>query len=395
MPSSTMKNTPSDPVPLLQELIRCRSVTPAEGGALTCIENLLSAHGFRCHRLTFREDGTPDVVNLFARIGTGSPHLCFAGHTDVVPEGPAENWTYPPFAAEIADGFIYGRGACDMKGSVAAFAAAALDYLRGAGGLTGSISFLITGDEEGPAINGTAKVLDWMRANGHIPDHCIVGEPSSVDRLGDTIKIGRRGSMSFLVRVEGRQGHAAYPHKADNPIPKLARLIDRISTAKLDGGNAHFDPSTLAVTSFDVGNPAGNVIPSRAEAKFNIRFSTEHSFASLQTWVDTQISVVRAEVGGAWSVSVSKGADAFITTAGPFVSLVQGAVAAATGIVPRLSTSGGTSDARFVKNFCPVLEFGPTNATIHQVDERIAIDELRATQSVYGRIIADYFSSAL
>jgi succinyl-diaminopimelate desuccinylase len=390
-----MKNTPTDPVPILQELIRCRSVTPAEGGALTSLERLLSQGGFRCHRLTFRQEGTPDVDNLFARIGTGSPHLCFAGHTDVVPEGPPESWTHPPFAAEIADGFIYGRGACDMKGSVAAFVAAALDYLQTAGPFTGSMSFLITGDEEGPAINGTVKVLDWMRANGHIPDHCIVGEPSSVDQLGDTIKIGRRGSMSFVITVEGRQGHAAYPHKADNPIPKLARFIDRISTSRLDGGNAHFDPSTLAVTSFDVGNPAGNVIPSRATAKFNIRFSPEHSFSSLRAWVDTEIAVVRSELGGSWSVLSAEGADAFITTPGPFVSLVQGAVIAATGIVPRLSTSGGTSDARFVKDYCPVLEFGPTNATIHQADERIAIDELRATQSVYGRIISDYFSSGL
>ncbi len=390
-----MKNAPTDPIPILRDLIRCKSVTPAEGGALGYLEGLLSARGFICHRLTFREEGTPEVDNLFARFGTGAPHLCFAGHTDVVPEGLVEGWTHPPFAAEISSGFIYGRGACDMKGSVAAFVAAALDHLRGAGSFTGSISFLITGDEEGPAINGTVKVLEWMRANGHIPDHCIVGEPSSMDSLGDMIKIGRRGSLSFAVAVEGRQGHAAYPHKADNPIPKLARFIDRIAAAKLDGGNVHFDPSTLAVTSFDVGNPAGNVIPSRAVAKFNIRFSTEHSFASLRSWVDTEIAAVRAEMGGAWSVSATEGADAFITAPGPFVALVQGAVTAATGKVPRLSTSGGTSDARFVKDYCPVVEFGPTNATIHQTDERLSIDELRATQSAYGRIISDYFSASL
>jgi succinyl-diaminopimelate desuccinylase len=390
-----MRNAPTDPVPLLQDLIRCRSVTPAEGGALTYLENLLSTHGFVCQRLIFRQEGTPDVENLFARIGSGSPHLCFAGHTDVVPEGIVEGWTHAPFAAEIADGFVYGRGATDMKGSVAAFAGAAIDFVRGAGKFKGSISFLITGDEEGPAINGTVKVLQWMAENGHIPDHCIVGEPSCVDRLGDTIKIGRRGSLSFTVTVEGKQGHAAYPHKADNPIPKLARFVDRIAAARLDEGNDHFDPSTLAVTSFDVGNPAGNVIPSRATVKFNIRFSPEHGFASLKQWVDEQIAVVSSDMGGTWAVSATEGADAFITEPGRFVGLVQDAVLHETGVLPRLSTSGGTSDARFVKDYCPVLEFGPTNATIHQTDERISIDELRATQAIYGRIIADYFSAEL
>ncbi len=391
-----MKNAPTDSVPLLQGLIRCKSVTPAEGGALTYLEDLLSTHGFVCHRLIFRAEGTPDVENLFARIGTSAPHLCFAGHTDVVPEGIVESWTHAPFSGVVSDGFVHGRGACDMKGSVAAFAAAAIDFVKASRGkFKGSISFLITGDEEGPAINGTVKVLKWMEENGHIPDHCIVGEPSCVDRLGDTIKIGRRGSMSFAVTVEGKQGHAAYPHKADNPIPKLARFIDRIAAARLDGGNDHFDPSTLAVTTFDVGNPAGNVIPSRATAKFNIRFSTEHSFASLRAWVDEQIAQVKGEMGGAWSVSATEGADAFITEPGRFVGLVQDAVERETGVLPKLSTSGGTSDARFVKDYCPVLEFGPTNATIHQTDERIAVDELRATQAIYGRIIADYFSAAL
>ncbi len=390
-----MKNTPTDPVPLLQDLIRCKSVTPAEGGALTYLENVLSTHGFVCQRLIFREAGTPDVENLFARFGSGSPHLCFAGHTDVVPEGIVESWTHPPFAADISNGFIYGRGATDMKGSVAAFVGAAIDFIRSAGKFRGSISFLITGDEEGPAINGTVKVLQWMQQNGHVPDHCIVGEPSCLDRLGDTIKIGRRGSLSFAVTVEGRQGHAAYPHKADNPVPKLARFIDRIAAAKLDDGDDHFDSSTLAVTTFDVGNPAGNVIPSRASAKFNIRFSPEHSFDSLKDWVAAQVETIRVEMGGAWSVSSTEGADAFITEPGAFVGLVQDAVERETGVLPKLSTSGGTSDARFVKDYCPVLEFGPTNATIHQTDERIGIDELRATQSVYSRILEAYFSAEL
>ena len=390
-----MKNTPTDPVAVLQDLIRCKSVTPAEGGALTHLENLLSTHGFTCQRLIFREEGTPDVDNLFARFGSGAPHLCFAGHTDVVPEGLVDKWSHAPFAADIADGFIYGRGATDMKGSVAAFAGAAIDFVLAAGKFKGSLSFLITGDEEGPAINGTVKVLHWMRGNGHIPDHCLVGEPSCADKLGDTIKIGRRGSLSFMVTVEGRQGHAAYPHKADNPVPKLARFIDRIASSKLDDGNAHFDPSTLAVTSFDVGNPAGNVIPSRAVAKFNVRFSPEHNFASLKDWVDAKIAEVKGELGGEWSYTTIEGADAFITEPGPFVGLVQDAVERETGILPKLSTSGGTSDARFIKDFCPVLEFGPTNATIHQTDERIGIDELRATQAVYAAIIADYFSGVV
>ena len=388
-----MKNTPTDSAAILQGLVRCVSVTPDEGGALTLLENLLSSHGFVCQRLIFKDEATPDVENLFARFGTGSPHLCFAGHTDVVPAGRVEDWSHPPFAADIADGLLYGRGATDMKGSVAAFAAAAIDYVTSDTKPRGSISFLVTGDEEGPAINGTVKVLQWMKANGHVPDHCIVGEPSCSEKLGDTIKIGRRGSLSFAVTVEGRQGHVAYPHKADNPIPKIARLIERISQAKLDDGNGHFDPSTLAVTSVDVGNPATNVIPARATAKFNIRFSTEHSHDSLRAWVDGEIAALKADAGGIWSVTSNEGADAFITEPGAFVGLVQDAVERETGVFPKLATSGGTSDARFIKDYCPVLEFGPTNATIHMTDERISVDELRATQAIYGRIIEEYFNS--
>ncbi len=329
--------------------------------------------------------------NLFARIGTGGPHFCFAGHTDVVPQGDESIWSSPPFAADIRDGQVWGRGATDMKGSVAAFAAAAMDFVRERPAFKGSISFLITNDEEGPAINGTVKVLDWMKARGSVPDHCLVGEPSCAEALGDTIKIGRRGSLSFIVQVDGKQGHSAYPHKADNPVPKLARLVDRLAQRKLDDGNAHFDPSTLAFTSFDVGNPAGNVIPSRATAKFNIRFSTEHSFQSLKELVQMEIEAVRKELGGAWYMRAIEGADVFITEPGDFVSLVQNAIRSETGIMPKLSTSGGTSDARFVKDYCPVLEFGPTNATIHQTDERISVEELKATAKVYRRILDDYF----
>ena len=388
-----MKNTPTDSVAILQDLIHCRSVTPHEGGALTVLENLLSAQGFVCQRLIFKDQDTPDVENLFARIGTAQPHLCFAGHTDVVPVGDEANWKHEPFAAEIKDGLLYGRGATDMKGSVAAFAAAAIDYLKHSGKPAGSISFLITGDEEGPAINGTIKVLEWMKANGHIPDHCLVGEPTCVAKLGDTIKIGRRGSLSFIVSVAGIQGHVAYPQNTDNPIPKLSRLLDRISFAKIDDGNDHFDPSSLAVTTVDVGNPAGNVVPARATAKFNIRYSTEHDYESLRAWVDAQVASVREELGGTWSVTSNEGAEAFITEPGAFVGLVQDAVEQETGLVPKLSTSGGTSDARFIKNYCPVLEFGPTNATAHKVDEHISVEELRATQVIYSRVIAAYFNN--
>jgi succinyl-diaminopimelate desuccinylase len=388
-----MKNSAANPVEILQELIRCPSVTPHEAGALTYLERLLSGVGFTTQRLVFKDHDTPDIDNLFARIGTSGPHLCFAGHTDVVPVGDEAGWTHPPFAGEVHHGQLYGRGATDMKGSVAAFAAAALDYVRENPKTVGSISFLITGDEEGPAINGTVKVLEWMKAHDHVPDHCLVGEPTCLDALGDTMKIGRRGSLSFMVAVEGKQGHVAYPEKTDNPVPKLARFVDVISSTKLDEGNAHFGPSTLAVTSFDVGNMAGNVVPARAVTKFNIRFSTEQTYETLKTWVNGHLDKVRAELGGIWTAMAHEGADAFITEPGAFVGLVQDAVQQETGLLPKLSTSGGTSDARFIKDYCPVLEFGPTNATIHQVDERIGVEELLATTRIYRRIIDAYFSN--
>ena len=388
-----MKIIAANPVEILQDLIRCPSVTPRDEGALGTLENLLTTSGFTCHRLVFKQEGTPDIDNLFARIGNTGPHLCFAGHTDVVPVGDAKDWKHPPFAAEIHNGQIYGRGATDMKGSVAAFTAAAIDYVKEQGTDAGSISFLITGDEEGPAINGTIKVLEWMKKFGHVPDHCLVGEPSCVDQLGDTIKIGRRGSLSFTVTVEGKQGHVAYPEKTDNPVHKLSRFVDRISSAKLDSGNNAFGPSTLAVTTFDVGNTATNVVPNRATAKFNIRYSTEHNYATLRAWVDGHIGDIKNEMGGKWIVSSSEGAEAFITEPGAFVGLVQDAIEQETGLLPKLSTTGGTSDARFIKDYCPVLEFGPTNATIHQVDERIDVEELRATTRIYRRIIEAYFNT--
>jgi succinyl-diaminopimelate desuccinylase len=387
------KNTPHDPVLMLQQLVRCPSVTPHEAGALDVVQGWLAGAGFKCERLVFSDTNTPDIDNLFARIGNSGPHLCFAGHTDVVPQGDETIWSQPPFAAEIKDGFLFGRGATDMKGSVAAFAAATADFVRENPQFKGSISFLITNDEEGPAINGTVKVLRWMKEHSHIPDHCLVGEPSCVDTLGDTIKVGRRGSLSFVVTVQGKQGHAAYPHKADNPIPKLTRLVERLSAKPLDEGNQHFDPSSLAFTSFDVGNPAGNVIPSNATLKFNIRYSTEQTYASLKAFVNGHIEKLYEEMGGTWSVTFTEGAEAFITEPGAFVGLVQDAISSETGVVPKLSTSGGTSDARFVKDYCPVLEFGPTNATIHQTDERISVEELKATTRIYRRILDSYFNT--
>ena len=386
-------SNPIDPVSTLQSLIRCPSVTPVEGGALDFLEQLLKPHGFACNRLVFSQEGTPDVDNLFARIGNNGPHLCFAGHTDVVPPGDEASWSVPPFAGDIVDGVIYGRGACDMKGSVAAFAAAAVEFADSCGSeIPGSISLLITGDEEGPAVNGTVKVLEWMKDNAHIPDDCVVGEPTCPDELGDTIKIGRRGSMHFEVTVTGVQGHSAYPHKADNPIPKLARLIDRVAAASLDDGAEHFDPSTLAVSTFDVGNPANNVIAEKAMARFNVRFNSNHSGASLTRWVHQQCDEVARETGGRFDIKTVESADCFYTEPGPLVDVVRAAVSDVTGILPELSTGGGTSDARFIKDYCPVVEFGPINQTIHQIDERIDVEELKSLTIIYLEMIKRYFS---
>jgi len=386
------KNT--DPVAVLQTLIRCPSVTPEDAGVLAALEAVLSPAGFGCTRLPFSEKGTPDVDNLFARLGTAGPHLCFAGHVDVVPTGNEVLWRDPPFKAVIRDGILYGRGACDMKGSVAAFAAAAVDVAHDYdGALPGSVSLLITGDEEGPAINGTVKMLQWLEQNNEIPDECLVGEPTCSERFGDAIKIGRRGSITFEVTVKGVQGHAAYPHLSLNPIPILARFIDQITSQQLDGGTPQFDPSTLAVSTFDVGNPATNVTPERASAQFNIRFNTEHSADSLKALVQKHCDAVQAEMGGEFEISSIVGADCFLGNPGPLLSIVQQALGDETGGQAALSTSGGTSDARFIKNYCPVIEFGPTNKTIHQVDECIAVSELEALTRVYKQIIRQFLSS--
>ncbi len=384
----------TDPIALAQALIRCPSVTPQEAGALSLLERVLAPAGFTVHRMTFSAPGTPDVENLYARIGMAGPNLCFAGHTDVVPPGDLPRWTLPPFAAEIRNDVLYGRGAVDMKGAIACFVAAALRYLKARGGQpAGSISLLITGDEEGPSINGTAKVLDWLQAKGERLDACIVGEPSNPHAIGDEIKIGRRGSVNGELIVRGKQGHAAYPHLAENPIPKLARIIDRLSTTPLDAGTPDFEPSSLQVTVISVPNTATNVIPSEARALFNIRYNDLHRRPDIEAWVKAQCAAA-AEVGARWSVTLSGTGDVFLTQPGPLVDTMVEAVQAVTGRVPRLSTGGGTSDARFIQAFCPVVEFGLVNETIHQVDERVPLADLAQLTAVYERFLAGYFAKA-
>lgn len=389
-----MTVTATDPVALTQALIRCESVTPVEGGALDLLESVLAPAGFACHRLTFTEPGTPDVENLYARIGTGQPHLCFAGHTDVVPPGDLAAWTVPPFAGEIRDSLLYGRGAVDMKGGVACFVAAALRHLESGGKRAGSISLLITGDEEGPSINGTMKLLDWMTARGEVPDACLVGEPSNPEALGNEIKIGRRGSLTAEIVVHGRQGHAAYPGKADNPIPKLARILDRLSTAEIDRGTPDFEPSNLQVTVLSVPNRAANVIPAEARATFNIRYNDIWRRPTIEAWVRAECAAAAATLNAAYDLEFSGTGDVFLTKPGVLVDTLAAAIKAETGRTPALSTGGGTSDARFIKDVCPVVEFGLVNTTIHAVDERVPIADLERLTAIYQRFLAGYFATA-
>lgn len=383
-----------DPIALTQALIRCPSVTPDEGGALTLLQSIFGPAGFACHRMTFTEDGTPDVENLYARVGATGPNLCFAGHTDVVPPGQLDAWTVPPFAAEIRDGVLFGRGAVDMKGGVACFIAATMRYLEKTGGKPpGSLSFLITGDEEGPSVNGTAKVLEWLKDQGEALDACLVGEPSNPEALGDEIKIGRRGSLNGHIIVHGRQGHAAYPLKADNPIPKLVRIIDRLSETALDGGTGSFEPSRLVVTVISVPNNATNVIPGRAEALFNIRYNDAWTRPRLERHLLGICETAAAEVGAKFDLSFSGTGDVFLTEPGPLVDTLVAAISAETGRTPALTTGGGTSDARFIKDHCPVIEFGLVNNTIHQVDEHVATEDLEKLTNIYERFIEGYFAS--
>jgi succinyl-diaminopimelate desuccinylase len=363
-------------------------VTPEEGGALAYLQQVLGQAGFVVQRATFAEPGTAPVENLYARIGTERPNLMFAGHTDVVPPGDEAAWKHPPFAGATAAGALYGRGAVDMKGGVACFVAAALDHLDANGGKPskGSLSFLITGDEEGVAVNGTVKLLGWAAARGETFDHCIVGEPSSHEVLGDTIKVGRRGSLNGTLIVSGRQGHVAYPDRADNPIRGMAALITALS-GPLDQGSEHFDPSNLEFTSADVGNRTVNLIPGEARARFNIRYNDRHSAIALKTLVERR---AQAAAGGRVHYSVEwqpSNAEVFLTKPGAFTELAAAAVAEVTGRQPKLSTTGGTSDARFIKDYCPVLELGLVGRTAHQVDECVPLEELVALTAVYRRII--------
>lgn len=387
----------ADPVALTRDLIRCPSVTPAEGGALAFLESVLKQAGFTVHRMTFSEAGTENVENLYARIGTQGPHLMFAGHTDVVPPGDEAAWRRPPFSGDVEGKLLYGRGAVDMKGGIACAVAAALGHLAENGGKvradgSGSISFLITGDEEGIAINGTPKLLQWAAERGEKFDHCVLGEPSNQRELGDTIKIGRRGSLNGTLIVTGRQGHVAYPQRANNPIRGIVRLIEALQSEPLDAGNANFQPSHLEFTSVDVGNKTVNVIPGEARARFNIRFNDWHTQESLKALIEER---VRKAAGNAvqfkfeWQYS---NANVFVTKPGPFTDLVSDAVAGVTGRKPELSTTGGTSDARFITNYCPVVEFGLVGETMHQVDERVPLADLHALTTIYRKILDRYFS---
>ncbi len=386
----------ADPVALARDLLRCRSVTPAEGGALKFLEATLKAAGLTVQRMTFSEPGADDVENLYARIGTASPHLMFAGHTDVVPPGDEKAWRHPPFAGELAGGELYGRGAVDMKGGIACALAAVLDHLAANGGKPqkndrGSISFLITGDEEGIAVNGTPKLLAWAAARGETFDHCILGEPSNVAELGDTIKIGRRGSLNGHLIVTGKQGHVAYPQRAENPIRGLVTLVAALQSKPLDTGTALFPPSHLEFTSLDVGNKTVNLIPGEARARFNVRFNDKHTLDSMKKLLEKRAAKAAAgkirytfewEPSNAW---------VFVTEPGPFTELVAEAITKVTGRKPELSTSGGTSDARFITAHCSVVEFGLVGQTMHAVDERVPVADLQALTKIYRTIIDKYF----
>ncbi|MGY4227632.1 succinyl-diaminopimelate desuccinylase [Bradyrhizobium sp. USDA 4503] len=386
----------SDAVSITRDLVRCPSVTPADAGALGVLENLLKAAGFEVHRVTFSEPGTADIDNLYARIGTSAPHITFAGHTDVVPPGDEAAWTLGAFSGEVKDGYLYGRGAVDMKGGIACSVAAVLQYLQDHGGKpqengNGSISFLITGDEEDVSINGTVKLLKWCAERGETFDHCVLGEPSNVEVLGDMIKIGRRGSQSGTLVVEGVQGHVAYPHRASNPVPDISRLIVALSDEPLDHGSAQFQASNLEFTTVDVGNTATNVIPGQARAKFNIRYNDNHTQESLRQIVDERLAKacgnrIRAHID--WQPSNS---NVFVTQPGPFTDLAVAAIEEVTGRRPELSTSGGTSDARFISSYCPVIEFGLVGQTMHQVDERTPVADLEKLTRIYRGVLERYF----
>ncbi|MDB5379393.1 MAG: succinyl-diaminopimelate desuccinylase [Rubritepida sp.] len=384
MARGNLPEEPTDPIPLAQALIRCRSVTPADGGALATMEAALAPLGFTCTRLKYGPKGQ-EVDNLFARRGTEGPHLCYAGHTDVVPPGDEGAWADNPFSAVIKDGVLYGRGACDMKGGIAAFVAGLADFLAANPDHPGSISLLITGDEEGPSVDGTRRVLEWMAENGHTPDMCVVGEPTSKAQLGDTIKVGRRGSMNAWITVKGRQGHSAYPQLADNPVHRLIRVLNALTAAPLDTGSKFFEASTLQVTGIQVDNTATNVIPAEAKAFLNIRFNDHHHSSALTE----RVRAVLAEHAPDHELRVAVSGESFLTQPGPFVEALQRAVRRGTGLEAKLDTGGGTSDARFITHYCPVAELGAVGATLHQRDESAPVAELRALAGLYRLVIEE------
>ena len=381
--------SPVDPLALSRALIRCPSVTPIDAGALDVLQAAVEGLGFACTRLPFSEPGTADVDNLYARFGGRPPNFCFAGHTDVVPVGDEAAWTCDPFGGEIRDGRLYGRGTSDMKAAIACFTAAAGRFLADRGdAFDGSLSLLITGDEEGPSINGTRKVLGWLGERGEVLDACLVGEPTNPNVLGEMIKIGRRGSLNCALTVNGVQGHAAYPQMADNPIPRLVRMLDALDRTPLDHGTEHFDPSTLTVTTIDVGNAATNVIPARAHAKVNIRFNDEQTPEGLRAWIEDRCR----EFGDRFELDTTCTGVAFLSPPGRLSRAVADAVRRVTGLEPELSTSGGTSDARFIKDACPVAEFGMPGETAHKVDENVAVADLATLTDIYGTVLDGFFA---
>jgi succinyl-diaminopimelate desuccinylase len=378
-----------DALELAQALIRCPSVTPADEGALDVLQSALEGLGFTCHRMTFSENGTADVDNLYARLGTDGPNFCYAGHTDVVPVGNEAGWTVDPFGGEVIDGTLYGRGATDMKGGIACFVSGMSRFLRNRSGkFNGSISLLITGDEEGPSINGTRKVLGWLAERNETLDACIVGEPTNPNKLGEMVKIGRRGSISGWLTVHGMQGHTAYPHLADNPLPSMIAMLGAITSEELDDGTDHFQPSNLQLTTIDVGNTATNIIPGEVQAAFNIRFNDLHTSESLMTWLKEKFDAI----GGDYDVEFQITGEAFLTPPGKLSSLLSEAVEKTTGIKPDLSTTGGTSDARFIKDFCPIAEFGLISQTMHKVDECARLSDMEQLTNIYELFLDGYFA---
>ncbi len=397
---TAQQQTPAvEPVALAQALIRCASVTPVDAGALTVLREALEPLGFECHVMTFSEPGADDVTNLYARLGTKAPNFCFAGHTDVVPTGDTGNWDRDPFAGDIVDGALFGRGAADMKSAIAAFVGAVARYCEAHGAPSnwthpGSISLLITGDEEGPAINGTRKVLDWLAERNETIDACVVGEPTNPAELGDMIKIGRRGSMVGTLTVHGTQGHTAYPHLADNPVHRLLDMLRALTAKPLDKGSDHFQPSTLQISTVDVGNPATNVIPASATARFNIRFNDHHTSTSLTEWLHTTFSSALGDGTARYDLDIHVTGESFLTPPGPLSDLLVSAVEEVTGRTPELSTTGGTSDARFIKNHCPVAEFGLVGQTMHQANENVACADIETLSEIYRVILEKYFAAA-